>query len=405
MSSFDVVKHTFMQGMMIVRDGIALAFNPPPISGMSNTGGFEGYIQNRMGGSMNELSDITQGFIASASKRPELTGLQSTFSANVPQININLDREKTKSLNVPIAAVYDTLQATFGSTYVNDFNKFGRTFRVQLQAEADFRSKIDDLKYLYVRSQQGNMIPISSLVTVQQTIGPESLDRFNVFPSAKIVGNAAPGFSSGEALQAMEQVASEVLPESYSLAWGGSAFQERSTSGSSSMVFGFGLIMVFLILAALYERWHLPIAILMAVPFAVFGALLANILRGLSNDIYFQVALVTLIGLAAKNAILIVEFAMIHMNEGMDRFEAALYAAKQRFRPIIMTSLAFILGCVPLAISSGAGSASRHSIGTGVIGGMLAATFIATFFIPLFFTLIVRTKSSKKNSLPEGNSI
>lgn len=390
-----IVQQIFGMGMQ-VKDAFVLAFNPPPISGMSNTGGFEGYVQSRAGGSPQALGEITQKLVAAASKRPELTGLQTTFSANVPQLFVKLDREKAKALGVPINSVFDTMQSTFGSLYVNDFNKFGRIFKVQLQSEAEFRTKVEDLRSVYVRSQSGQMIPLTALVNIEQSTGPETLERFNVFAAAKIVGGPAPGYSSGEALTAMEQVAAEVLGEDYTLAWTGSAFQEKSTGGSSAIVFVFGIIMVFLILAAQYERWTLPVAVLMAVPFAVFGALAANWLRGLANDVYFQVALVTLIGLAAKNAILIVEFAVLKMEEGLSFADAAIEAAKLRFRPIIMTSLAFILGCVPLAISSGAGSASRHSIGTGVIGGMLAATFIATFFIPLFFMLIMKLTHRNK---------
>ncbi|MCD0491275.1 multidrug efflux RND transporter permease subunit [Chromobacterium violaceum] len=401
LSSMAVVKDVFAKGAMGVTDGIILAFNPPPISGMSNTGGFEAYVQDRAGRTPAELGEITKKMVAAAAKRPELKGVQTTFSASVPQVFVKLDRDKAKALGVPVNSVFDTMQSTFGALYVNDFNKFGRTFRVQLQSEAPFRTKVDDLRNVYVRSQTGQMIPLTALVTIQQTTGPETLERFNVFPAAKLVGGPAPGYSSGQALTALEDVAKETLPDGYSLAWTGSAFQEKSTSGSSTLVFGFGMIMVFLILAAQYERWTLPISVLMAVPFAVFGALMANWLRGLANDVYFQVALVTLIGLSAKNAILIVEFAVQKLEEGMALKEAALQAARLRFRPIVMTSLAFVLGCVPLAISSGAGSASRHSIGTGVIGGMLAATFIATFFIPLFFILIM--KLGKQNK-PQQNA-
>ncbi|POA99736.1 hydrophobe/amphiphile efflux-1 family RND transporter [Chromobacterium sinusclupearum] len=395
LSSMAVVKDIFGKGMIGVTDGMVLAFNPPPISGMSNTGGFEAYVQDRAGGNSVELGEITKKLVAAAAKRPELKGVQTTFSASVPQVFVQLDRNKAKALGVPINSVFDTMQSTFGALYVNDFNKFGRTFRVQLQSEAPFRTKVDDLRNVYVRSQTGQMIPLTALVNIQQTTGPEILERFNVFPASKMVGGPAPGYSSGQALAALEDVAKETLPEGYTLAWTGSAFQEKSTSGSSALVFGFGMIMVFLILAAQYERWSLPISVLMAVPFAVFGALMANWLRGLANDVYFQVALVTLIGLSAKNAILIVEFAVQKMEEGFSAMDAALEAARLRFRPIVMTSLAFVLGCVPLAISSGAGSASRHSIGTGVIGGMLAATFIATFFIPLFFILIMKLGKQK----------
>ncbi|WP_406850389.1 efflux RND transporter permease subunit, partial [Chromobacterium phragmitis] len=316
LSSMAVVKDVFGKGAMGITDGIVLAFNPPPISGMSNTGGFEAYVQDRAGRTPAELGDITKKMVAAAAKRPELKGVQTTFSASVPQVFVKLDRDKAKALGVPVNSVFDTMQSTFGALYVNDFNKFGRTFRVQLQSEAPFRTKVDDLRNVYVRSQTGQMIPLTALVTIQQTTGPETLERFNVFPAAKLVGGPAPGYSSGQALTALEEVAKETLPEGYSLAWTGSAFQEKSTSGSSTLVFAFGMIMVFLILAAQYERWSLPISVLMAVPFAVFGALMANWMRGLANDVYFQVALVTLIGLSAKNAILIVEFAVQKLEEG-----------------------------------------------------------------------------------------
>jgi multidrug efflux pump len=281
------------------------------------------------------------------------------------------------------------MQATFGAYYVNDFNKFGRTFKVQIQSEADFRDRPEDLRDVFVRSSKGEMIPLTALATIEKSTGPEVMERFNVFPAAKIMGQPAPGHTSGEALAAMEQAAAKVLPPEYTLAWTGSAYQEKAAQGSSALVFAMGLVMVILILAAQYERWTLPFAVVMAVPFALFGAIAAVYGRDLSNDIYFQIALVTLIGLAAKNAILIVEFAVLEVKAGKTLAEAALSAAKLRFRPIIMTSLAFILGCLPLAVSTGAGANSRHAIGTGVIGGMLGATIIAPFFIPVFFKLIM----------------
>jgi multidrug efflux pump len=284
--------------------------------------------------------------------------------------------------------VFTAMQATFGSYYVNDFSLYGRTFQVSLQSESEFRRKPEDLSQVYVRSSSSELVPLSSLVKVERILGPDSYARFNVYPAAKILGGPAPGYSSGQALAAIQQVADETLGSYYSIGWTGSAFQEQATQGSGSTAFIFGLIMVFLILAAQYERWTLPLAVVTAVQFAVFGAILAVWLRGIENDVYFQVGLLTLIGLAAKNAILIVEFAVICRKQGMGIFESALEASRLRFRPIIMTSLAFILGVVPLVISSGAGSASRHSIGTGVIGGMLAATFLAIFLIPMFYLLV-----------------
>lgn len=370
------------------KDGLVLSFNPPPITGMSTTGGFESYIQDRSGGSVEQLGEKVQAFVEAASKRPELAGVQSTFSANVPQYYIDLDRTKTRALGVSVSDVFTAMQATFGSYYVNDFTLYGRTWQVSLQSESEFRRKPEDLGQVYVRSSSGDLVPLSTLLRVRRILGPDSYDRFNVYPSAKVLGGPAPGYSSGQALAAMQEVADEVLGEDYSLGWIGSAYQELATQGSGAQAFVFGLILVFLILAAQYERWTLPLAVVTAVPFAVFGAILAVWLRGIQNDVYFQVGLVTLIGLAAKNAILIVEFAVLLRAEGKGIFDAALEAAKLRFRPIVMTSLAFILGCVPLAISTGAGSASRHSIGTGVIGGMLAATLLATFLIPMFYLLV-----------------
>jgi multidrug efflux pump len=379
----------FMGMGMTEKDGVVMSFNPPPITGMSTTGGFEGYIQDRSGGSVQAMAEKVQAFLAAAAKRPELGGVQSTFSANVPQYYIDLDRTKARALGVSISDVFTAMQSTFGSYYVNDFTLFGRTWQVSLQSESEFRRKPEDLSQVYVRSSTTNdLVPLTSLIKVRRILGPDTYARFNVYPSAKVLGGPAPGYSSGQALTAMQEVADEVLGSDYSLGWVGSAYQELATQGSGSIAFVFGLIMVFLILAAQYERWTLPLAVVTAVPFAVFGAILAVWLRGIQNDVYFQVGLITLIGLAAKNAILIVEFAVMLRAEGKSIFESAYEAAKLRFRPIVMTSLAFILGCVPLAISTGAGSASRHSIGTGVIGGMLAATLLATFVIPMFYLLV-----------------
>ncbi|GAK34835.1 efflux pump membrane transporter BepE [alpha proteobacterium Q-1] len=366
------------------------AFNPPPINGISMTGGFEGYLQNRGGQSSDELAAMANKLVEAANARPELQAVRSLFSVGTPQYFIALDRDKTRALDIPIDQVYATMQSTFGSLYVNDFTLYGRNYRVNLQSEADFRRTPDDLRHVFVRAQNGDLVPLASLVRVERIVGPDVIDRFNNFPAAKIMGEPAPGYSSGEALAAIEAVAAETLDENYSLGWIGSTYQEKVASGSGGLAFGFGIIMVFLILAAQYERWTLPIAVLTAVPFAVFGAVLATWLRGLDNDLYFQIGLLTLIGLSAKNAILIIEFAMLQRKAGESLKDAALNAARLRFRPIVMTSLAFTLGAVPLALSTGAGASSRHAIGTGVIGGMLAATFIATFFIPVFFKLISR---------------
>jgi hydrophobe/amphiphile efflux-1 (HAE1) family protein len=381
------------------RDGVVIGFNPPPIQGIGTTGGFDLYLQDRSGGSLESLSEAAQRVIAAANQRPELRGVSTTFSTGVPQYRIAVDRERAKALGVPITTIFDTMQSTFGSLYVNDFTLFGRTYRVTLSSEGEFRQSPDDLRHVFARSSNGTMVPLNVLVTVSRIVGPDVVDRFNVFPAARIQGSAAPGYSSGQAIAAMQEVVSQTLSPDYTIGWTGAAYQELQTAGTGNQGFLFGLLMVFLILAAQYERWSLPVAVITAVPFAVFGAILAIWLRGIENDVYFQVGLVTLIGLAAKNAILIVEFASERHRAGAPAFDAALEAARLRFRPIVMTSLAFILGVVPLAISTGAGSASRHSVGTGVIGGMLAATFLATFFVPLFFRLVTRRRAEPARSV------
>jgi multidrug efflux pump len=374
------------------KDGIVIGLNAPPIQGMSTTGGFELYLQDRAGGSLTSLSQAAERVVQAASRRPELQGVSTTFSTNVPQYRIDVDREKAKAIGIPITTVFDTMQSSFGSLYVNDFTLFGRTYRVSLSSEAEFRKTPDDLRQVFVRSDSNAMVPLNELVSVVRAIGPDLVDRFNIFPSAKILGNPAPGYSSGQAIAAMRNVVAVTLGPEYTIGWIGSAYQELSTAGTGYMGFIFGLMLVFLILAAQYERWSLPLAVITAVPFAIFGALLAVYLSGIENDVYFQIGLITLIGLAAKNAILIVEFASQAFQRGLSVHDAAIEAVRLRFRPIVMTSLAFILGVLPLAVSTGAGSASRHSIGTGVIGGMVAATAIAILFVPLFFRLLTRTE-------------
>jgi multidrug efflux pump len=375
-----------------IRDGVVLAFNPPPIPGLGTTGGFEFYLQDRSGGSLEQLAQATQRVVQAANRRPELAGVSTTFNTDTPQYRIDVDREKAKALGVPITSIFDTMQSTFGSLYVNDFTLFGRTYRVSLSSEGEFRQSARDMRHVYVRSSNDMMVPLDVLVTATRIVGPDVVERFNVFPAAKIMGNPAPDVSSGQAIAAMQEVVAETLSSDYSIGWTGSAYQELQTAGTGWQGFLLGLIAVFLILAAQYERWSLPFAVVTAVPFALFGAIAAIYLRGIENDIYFQVGLVTLIGLSAKNAILIVEFAAQRHRDGLPIYDAAIDAARLRFRPIIMTSLAFILGVLPLAYATGAGSASRHSIGTGVIGGMLAATFLAILFVPLFFRLVARER-------------
>jgi multidrug efflux pump len=377
-------------------DGFTFGVLPPPIMGMSIAGGFEMYVQDRSGGSIQDLSNLVNEIIQKATARPELMGVRTTLSANIPQYKMEVDVQKAKAKGINIADVYNTINATFGSFYVNDFSLYGRTYKVNLQALGEFRNNVEDLKYITVRSKTGELVPIDSLVKVEKVLGADLIERFNLFQAAKISGMPNMGYSSGDALKAIEEVANEVLPAGYTISWIGTAYQEKQISSSSAQAFIFGVVLLFLILAAQYGRWLLPISVVLAVPFAIFGAIIATLLRGLENDIYFQIGLLVLAGLAAKNAILIVEFALQKQKEGMAVMEAALEAAKIRLRPIIMTSLAFTLGVVPLAISSGAGAASRHSIGTGVIGGMLAATFLAIVFIPLFYILVSKLSKTTK---------
>ncbi|MCL2524682.1 MAG: multidrug efflux RND transporter permease subunit [Betaproteobacteria bacterium] len=383
-------------------DGMGLVFNPAPIRGIGTAGGFEVYVQNRIDGDARKLNEVVQNFMAELQKHPEFTRISTFFRPNVPQLFIEIDEQKALALGIPIGDIYATLQSTMGALYVNDFNKSGRVFRVQLQSEAAYRMNPDDFGKVYVKSATTQaMIPLSVISRVKRVVGPEQVERFNGFVAAKVMGDSRPDISSGAAIKLVEDVAAASLPEGYEIAWTGQAFQEKRTSGSSLQAFAFAIIMVFLILAALYEKWSLPVAVIMAVPFALMGALLTIWLRGMPNDIYFQIGLVVLIGLASKNAILIVEFAAQKYSEGMDVAEAALEAARLRLRPIIMTSLAFVLGVFPLVKATGAGAAARQSMGTGVFGGMLAATFIATLFIPLFFKWLERGKQINPSHFDE----
>lgn len=382
----------FMGIGMMQPDGMGLVFNPPPIMGLGTAGGFEVYVQNRIDGDAKKLNDVVQGFMAELQKHPEFTRVSTFFRPTVPQLFIEVDEAKALALGIPLGDVYSTLQSTMGALYVNDFNKAGRVYRVQLQAESNYRMRPDDIGKVYVRASSGAMIPLSAISTVKNVVGPEQVERFNGFVAAKVMGDSKPGISSGDAIQIVEEVAAATLPDGYGIAWTGQAYQEKRSSGSSLQAFGFAIIMVFLILAAQYEKWSLPVAVVMAVPFALMGALTAIWLRGMPNDIYFQIGLVVLIGLASKNAILIVEFAAQKYAEGMSAADAAIEAARLRLRPIIMTSLAFVLGVFPLVKATGAGASARQSMGTGVFGGMLAATFIATIFVPLFFQWLERGK-------------
>jgi multidrug efflux pump len=390
-----------------VKEGIILPVNPPSIPGLGTTGGTEMWIQSKGDATTDQLAGVVNDFIAKAKQRPELSRVTSTFNASSQQLLVNVDRDQAETLGVPIQEVYSSMQTMFGSLYVSQFNHSSRLWQVILQAEPQYRLKPQDLDQIYVRSATGNMVPLKAVVTTKYVTGPDLMTRFNNFPAVKITANAAPGYSSGQVLSTLEEVGREVMPPDYAIGWSGEAYEARQAGGTSGLVFVFGLIMVFLILAAQYEKWSLPVGVLMAVPFALFGALLAILLRGLENDVYFQIGLTMLVALAAKNAILIFEFAVLNRESGESVYDAAVTAATERLRPIVMTSLAFILGCVPLAVALGASANSRHSIGTGVIGGMLGATVIAVFFIPMFFwaleTMSEKTSGGKKTPGPTGS--
>ncbi|MDO5530645.1 efflux RND transporter permease subunit [Sutterella sp.] len=368
---------------------------PAPIPGLGSSNGFSGYITAHGSDNPLVLQEVTDAFLEELGKRPEITGLRSSHNADSPQLQVIVDRDRAYALGVDVADIYDTISAMMGSNYVNDFTRNGKTYRVVMQADAQFRALPSDIGRASVRSSSGEMIPLSTLVTTERVSGAQSLGRMNGYLGAAIMGAAAQGVSSGEAIAIVEETAREFLPPGYQVEWTGQAFHEKRIGASSTTAFAFGILVMFLILAALYERWSLPVAVVLAVPYAFLGAIVAVYLRGTGNDIYFQIGLLVLIGLTAKNAILIVEFAAMKMEEGMGPFEAAIEAAGLRFRPILMTSLAFVLGVSPMLAATGAGAAARHSMGTGVFGGMLAATFISTIFVPVFFTWFARRRKRR----------
>jgi multidrug efflux pump len=412
-----------------IKEGLAIAFPPPAIFGLGTAGGFEFYLQNRGEGGPKRLWEVSQQFIGAASKSPKIAMVNTFWRANVPQLYVDVDREKAKALGVPLDDVFSTLAATLGTYYVNDFNKYGRTWQVLMSAEPGQRASPEDVGAVYVRSAKGDMIPLRSLARIEYASGPGTMTRFNNLPAVQLLGAGKPGVSSGDAIAEIERIAREVLPPDFSLDWSGASFQEKRSGGTSILVLLLGALMAFLILAAQYEKWSLPLSVMLALPFGTFGALAAiwinNFLGSLyyivgglapslqwlvaplqglarlSNDVYFQIGLVTLLGLAAKNAILIVEYAVMKHHEGLSASAAAVEAARLRFRPILMTSMAFILGVLPLVLSDGAGAGARNSAGTGVMGGMIAATFLAIFFVPTFFKLLTDRHLTEKRSSQE----
>jgi hydrophobe/amphiphile efflux-1 (HAE1) family protein len=372
-------------------EGLGIVFEMPPIPGVGSAGGFQFELQDRKGSTPEELGRVTGELLQAASRRPELAYAYSAFGTGVPIVDLELDRDKVKSLNVPLKSVFDNLQMYLGGLQVNNFNLYGRTYKVVVQAEPEFRLTPSNIGDIHVRNAQDEMIPLSTMLRVGQKTGAGMLQRYNLYRTAEVAGAAAPGVGSGEALDAMEQLAQEKLPQGFGFEWTGLSYQEKAAGGTQALVFGLALAFVFLVLAALYESWSIPFSVLLGLPLGVFGAFLGTFLRGLVNDVYVQIGLVMLLGLAAKNAILIVEFARTkRQSEKLSIEDAALTGARLRFRPILMTSFAFILGVLPLMIATGAGSAARHSLGTAVFSGMLAATLLGVLLVPVLYVAVER---------------
>jgi HAE1 family hydrophobic/amphiphilic exporter-1 len=386
---------------MEIPEAIAFAFGPPAIPGLGTGSGFSMMLQDRGGNSPTYLAEQAQAFIQAAQQRPEIGNIITTFRANVPQIFANVDNDMVLKLGVSPADVNTAIGSFLGGAYVNDFNRFGRLFKVYVQAEPEYRSRPDDIRYFFVRGASGDPVPLSALVSMEETHGPEYTNRFNLFRAAELTGAPAPGYSSDQALDALEQVAAEMLPTDMTYSWNAMSFQERAAAGSGAQVFVLALLFVFLILAAQYESWSLPLSVLLGTPIAIFGAMLGLFLSGLflpgyQNNVFAQIGLVMLIGMAAKNAILIVEFAKMKSDQGFSALESAMSAARDRFRPILMTAFSFILGVLPLLVASGAGAEARKVMGMTVFSGMLAATVIGVLIVPALFVMIEKLTGRDK---------
>ena len=398
----DVIPMIFGMGAQIP-DATVMAFQPPSLPGASSTGTLSLYLMNLGGEDVNTMGERANEFLAACRKRPEIGMLYTTLNTNTPMYQFEVDRDKAQSLNVPVSTVYSALQAFLGGNEINDINNFGRTWKVVMQADEKYRTGVEDMRYFFVRSNDGKSIPLNTLVKPTPKNSSVVMTRFNGASAIKISGDPASGYSSGQAMAAIEEVAKQVLPNTYTYEWTGQSLDEIEAGSRSTQIFIISLIFVFLCLAALYESWTIPLAVLLSVPSAVFGCFLVQYARGLQNDVYMQIGLITLIGLAAKNAILIVEYAKMNMEQGMDVVHAAVEAAHVRLRPILMTSFAFILGCLPLAIATGPGAGARISMGNAVVGGMTIATLFGIFLIPVLFVVVERFFSHKKKGTPEDN--
>lgn len=398
----DVIPMIFGMGAQIP-DATVMAFQPPSLPGASSTGTLSLYLMNLGGEDVNTMGERANEFLAACRKRPEIGMLYTTLNTNTPMYQFEVDRDKAQSLNVPVSTVYSALQAFLGGNEINDINNFGRTWKVVMQADEKYRTGVEDMRYFFVRSNDGKSIPLNTLVKPTPKNSSVVMTRFNGASAIEISGDPASGYSSGQAMAAIEEVAKQVLPNTYTYEWTGQSLDEIEAGSRSTQIFIISLIFVFLCLAALYESWTIPLAVLLSVPSAVFGCFLVQYARGLQNDVYMQIGLITLIGLAAKNAILIVEYAKMNMEQGMDVVHAAVEAAHVRLRPILMTSFAFILGCLPLAIATGPGAGARVSMGNAVVGGMTIATLFGIFLIPVLFVVVERFFSHKKKGTPEDN--
>jgi HAE1 family hydrophobic/amphiphilic exporter-1 len=389
------------KGFANIQEAIVVAFNTPAIPGLGNAGGFDMQVQDRSGVGLNVLQHVSMELVQDGNAQEGLTGLFTSFRANVPQLFGDVDRDKVKTLGIALDSVFETMQAFLGSAYVNDFNKFGRTYQVNLQADAQFRAQAQDIRRLEVKNQNGEMVPLGTLIDVRESFGPQVITRFNMYPSASLKGSAASGYSSGEALKLMTQMADSKLPSSMGFQWTGLSYQETRAGGEAPFIFAIAVVFVFLVLAAQYESWKIPVPAIMSVPTALLGAVAAVMARSLDNNVYTQIGIVLLIGLSAKSAILIVEFAKDRYESGKSAAEAAVEAASLRFRPILMTAFSFILGVVPLVLATGAGAGSRRALGTAVFGGMLVATILSVVLVPPLFRIFQSLGQGKKRVAPK----